>query len=127
MLYERLPDFCFCCGIIGHHFKECETYKGQPKEKLSYGTYMKALSKAEKTKLNRGKERLNRIFEQATNGYIEFEHHGRNQSRQTCLDQVKNGSRLNQSISGENEGQSVKTGEQLMLMALEPRKQQGNS
>lgn len=77
VLYERLPDFCFCCGIFGHQFKECETYKGQPKEKLPYGTYMKVLSKAEKTKVNRGKKIWNRRFEQATNGDTEFEHHGR--------------------------------------------------
>lgn len=94
---------------------------------MSYGTYIKALSKAKKTKLNRGREKWNKRFEQATYGYTEFEHHGRNQSRQTGLDQVKNGSRLNQSIFGENKGQSVKTGKQLMSMILEPRKQQGNS
>lgn len=52
VLYERLPDFWFCYRLIGHQFKECETDKGQPKDKLPYGTYMKALSKAEKTKLN---------------------------------------------------------------------------
>ena len=52
VLYERLPDFCFCYGIIGHQFKECLAYNWRPKEKLPYGVYMRALSKAEKTKLN---------------------------------------------------------------------------
>lgn len=42
-------------------------------------------------------------------------------------DQVENRSGPNQSISGENEGQTIKTGEQLMLMTLESRKQQVNS
>ena len=41
--------------------------------------------------------------------------------------QVENWSGPNQSISSENEGQTIKTGEQLMLMTLELRKQQGNS
>ena len=27
--YEHLPDFCFCCGHIGHSLKECAQYKGQ--------------------------------------------------------------------------------------------------
>lgn len=43
------------------------------------------------------------------------------------MDQVENGSGPNQSISGENKGQTIKTGEQLMLMTLESRKQQINS
>ncbi|KAH9769036.1 hypothetical protein KPL71_011840 [Citrus sinensis] len=34
--YERLPNFCFCYGLIGHQFRECIKYKGQPKEKLIY-------------------------------------------------------------------------------------------
>lgn len=33
---ERLPKFCFCYGLIGDQYKECEKYKGQPKEKLAY-------------------------------------------------------------------------------------------
>lgn len=27
VLYEKLPDFCFCCAHIGHQFKECLKYK----------------------------------------------------------------------------------------------------
>ena len=52
MLYERLPYFYFCCGLIGHQFKEYKAYKGQPKDKLPYRMYMRVLSKAEKTNIN---------------------------------------------------------------------------
>ncbi|KAH9802979.1 hypothetical protein KPL71_001599 [Citrus sinensis] len=48
--YEKLPDFCFCCGIIGHQYKECLEYKGQPKDELIYGAWMKAQTKVERAK-----------------------------------------------------------------------------
>lgn len=79
VLYERLLYFYFCYGIIGYQLKECSTYNGQPKGKLPYGVYMKALSKAEKTKLNRGKNRGNRRFEQPLSGFRVVEHHRRSQ------------------------------------------------
>lgn len=32
--YERLPDFCFCYGRIGHQYRECGFYKSQSKDEL---------------------------------------------------------------------------------------------
>ncbi|KAL9451795.1 hypothetical protein AB3S75_013380 [Citrus x aurantiifolia] len=49
VVYEKLPDFCFCCGFIGHQFRECAQYKGQPKENLAYGAWLKAISLADRT------------------------------------------------------------------------------
>lgn len=48
--YEKLPDFCFSCGIIGYQYKECLEYKGQPNDELTYGAWMKAQTKVERAK-----------------------------------------------------------------------------
>lgn len=62
VLYEKLPDFCFYCAHIGHQFRECLKYKGQPKDELPYGVWMRAITQAERVKLNRNRER--RYWEQ---------------------------------------------------------------
>ncbi|PON72363.1 Zinc knuckle CX2CX4HX4C [Parasponia andersonii] len=33
--YEHLPHFCFACGIIGHHYKECTQKQFDPQESSS--------------------------------------------------------------------------------------------
>lgn len=48
--YERLPNFCFGCGRIGHQFKECEevvgkedgSYSEVQELDLTYGAWMRA-------------------------------------------------------------------------------------
>lgn len=41
VVYERLPNFCLCCGIIGHQYRECIKYKNKPEDKLEYGPISK--------------------------------------------------------------------------------------
>lgn len=36
MVYEKLSNYCFCYGYIGHRCRKCAKCKSQPKEGLAY-------------------------------------------------------------------------------------------
>lgn len=44
--YKRLPDFCYCCGLLGHTHKDSnmwgKTMDRLDQERLPYGIWMKA-------------------------------------------------------------------------------------
>lgn len=54
--YERLPDFCFVCGCIGHQYRICAKYKNQSRKEMEYGPLLKAPTVIDKKKMKNGKE-----------------------------------------------------------------------
>lgn len=44
IMYEKLPDFCHTCGVIGHSHKECQVQSPLAKEGIitGYGDWMRA-------------------------------------------------------------------------------------
>ena len=40
--YERLPNFCFLCGILGHDEKHCSGFQGKAEGHRQYGDWLRA-------------------------------------------------------------------------------------
>ena len=70
VLYKKLPDFCVSYAHIGHQFRECLKYKGQPKDELPYRGWMRAISQAKKVKQNRMNEKSDGEQAQAKGSFI---------------------------------------------------------
>lgn len=43
--YEKLPDFCYSCGSLGHTIKECEEVLGPKDRELRYGAWLREPTK----------------------------------------------------------------------------------
>lgn len=59
--YERMPNFCFICGIIGHKAYECSNRikkeKGVNITTLSYGPWVKFIPSPSMTRRNTDRKR----------------------------------------------------------------------
>lgn len=50
LVYEKLPDFCFACGRIGHVLRDCEDVEA-PKDNPSFGNWLRASTHSGKKKV----------------------------------------------------------------------------
>lgn len=71
IIYELLPVFCFCCGMIGHFEKTCERkmidfWKNSVCEG-QYGEWLKAITYKGERKWD-GEKMLKRVSEQKKSG-----------------------------------------------------------
>lgn len=87
ILYEKLPNFCFCCAHIGHQYRECFKYMGQQKEDLPYGEWMRAVTQAERVKQNRMRERTNREQNHSNTNNATVSNPGTNEGQQNPIGQ----------------------------------------
>ena len=72
--YERLPNFCFLCGILGHDEKHCSGFQGKAEGHRQYGDWLRAsngskggLEKQKAASSSGHEERMERMDEDSRN------------------------------------------------------------
>lgn len=129
-VYKKLPDYCFCCGYIGQ-YKGCTKYKGQPKENLAYGAWLKAVFFADRMKFHKSKDkdrREQRKFESSKNTktpyYQQPNSTKENESRSVqCRDVASNLQMISRHVQEETEKPSMIQGVQSRMDQLGCKKQ----
>lgn len=132
-VYKKLPDYCFCCGYIRHQYRGCTKYKGQPKENLAYGAWLKAVLFADCMKFHKSKDkdiREQQKFESSKN--TETPHYQQpnstkeNESRSVqCRDVASNLQMISRHVEEETEKPSMIQGVQSRMDQLGCKKQSG--
>lgn len=125
VVHEKLPDFCFCCGFIGHQYRECAQYKGQPKENLAYGAWLKAIPLADRTKFQRGKDRDRSEQQRKENsGETEHTHHQHSNPRRENGSGSQQCHEITRSPSPKSKLVGEITDKPSMSQGMEPKKDQ---
>ncbi|KAL0015937.1 hypothetical protein SO802_003006 [Lithocarpus litseifolius] len=106
--YERLPIFCFRCGVMGHDERHCKK-SGQPNQAMQYGKWLRAQG-GSKARLTKEEQRspLNKQVEDSA-------------MQERILVGVEDGgysTSLGSAHSGENLG-NEKRGSQVSIMSVE--------
>lgn len=59
--YEKLPDFCYSCGRLGHVVKDCDEHLGTENSQLQYGSWLRAPVQSYRSRIGREIDFENRI------------------------------------------------------------------
>ena len=52
--YEKCPDFCYCCGLLGHNEKNCKIKGNYLDKETQFGAWMRANNSRSPRRQNKG-------------------------------------------------------------------------